>query len=86
MKKQRGKEDRSISVFLPLCFLLLFSANAYACPACKEAVGKLKEIWTSVGFNWSVLFMISIPFLIIGSFTAVLFLNYKKSIKKPAHL
>ncbi len=77
--ERRAQSERTFRIFLFSVLCPLFSESAYACPACKEAVGKLKEIWTSVGFNWSVLFMISIPFLIIGSFAAVLFLNYRKT-------
>lgn len=52
---------------------------AYACPLCKEAISKMGEIWTAVGFNWSIYLMISVPFLLVALFMMVLYWNYRKT-------
>ena len=57
---------------------LLFSQPAYACPLCKEAISKMGEIWTSIGFNLSIYVMIAVPFLLVGTFAGVLYFNYRK--------
>ena len=45
---------------------------------CKEAVEKMGEVWTSLGFNASIYFMLLVPMLLIGSFGGFLYLNYKR--------
>ena len=52
--------------------------SASACPLCKEAISKMGEIWTSIGFNLSIYLMITVPFLLVGAFAGLLYLNYKK--------
>jgi len=58
--------------------LLFFAPSAYACPLCKDAVAKIGTIWVSLGFNWSIFFMLSVPFVLIAAFTGVLYFNYRK--------
>gem|GEM_PF-7050359 len=36
------------------------------------------QIWTMIGFNLSIYLMIATPFLLVGSFALVLFLNYRR--------
>jgi hypothetical protein len=56
---------------LTLAFLVLDqSANeASACPNCKEAVsldaGEISDV--ASGYNWSVVFMLTIPFSMLGT-------------------
>lgn len=52
--------------------------EAFACPLCKEAISKIEEIWFAIGLNLSIYFMIAVPFLLVGTFGLVLFLNYRK--------
>lgn len=52
--------------------LLLWQAvpgRAVACPNCKEAVAAQPHEVAAMarGYNWSVLFMVSVPFLMIGT-------------------
>ena len=80
----RTKEQSKCLLLLSSVFFVLFSIipNAFACPLCKEAIGKMGEIWTAVGFNWSIYFMMAIPYLLVGTFAGVLYLNYRKQKKK----
>lgn len=43
--------------------------DARACPSCKEAVadGSDEESDVARGYNWSVLFMIAVPFSMMGT-------------------
>ncbi|MBI4000023.1 MAG: hypothetical protein HY351_05345 [Candidatus Omnitrophica bacterium] len=65
---------------LALLFIGCFIAckQAFACPLCKEALAKMGEVWAALGFNWSIYFMMSIPYLLVGGFIFALYLNYKK--------
>jgi len=53
-------------------------SSAYACPMCKEAISRMGEIWLAIGLNWSIYFMMAMPFILIGSFGTILYLNYRK--------
>ena len=68
---------RSLFLALFFCFLIP-SPSALACPLCKEALSKMGEIWTAVGFNLSVYLMIAVPFLLVGLFAGGLFWNYRR--------
>ena len=68
----------SFSVLCTLFSVLFFSKTTHACPLCKEAVEKMGQVWTSLGFNFSIYFMIAIPFLLVAGFAAALYLNYRK--------
>ena len=59
-------------------FFFVHSSAVFACPLCKEAISKMGEIWTGLGFNWSIYFMIAVPFLLVGTFAGALYLNYRK--------
>lgn len=71
--------SRSFAIYMT-AFSLFFSAqpHGYACPLCKEAVEKIGHVWTSMGFNWSIYLMLAVPFLLVGSFAAVLYFQYRK--------
>ena len=64
-------------------WLLSFGRPAFACPGCKEAIAKMGEIWTAVGFNWSIYLMISVPFLLVASFGGVLYIHYRRHHPPP---
>lgn len=61
-----------------VCSLLLVVSPAYACPLCKEAISKMGEIWTSIGFNFSIYLMLAMPFLLVSAFAGFLYFNYRK--------
>jgi hypothetical protein len=49
---------------LALCALLAGASDVWACPFCKEALGSSQGDLVS-GFFYSILFMLSMPFMII---------------------
>ncbi len=62
-----------------ITFIFLFSSKlAFACPFCKDALAKMGQIWTSIGFNLSIYLLIAVPFFLVGSFSLVLYLFAKK--------
>ena len=49
-----------------------------ACPACKtldDPIGK--------GFNWSILFMMAMPFTVFTLVGGTIFLHYRRANRKP---
>jgi hypothetical protein len=53
---------------------------ASACPSCKEALGSGTGGGDLVsGFFWSILFMLSMPFLLLGSFSLYFYYLIRKA-------
>ena len=70
------------SVFLAAVFLfVLFGAGvASACPMCKAALAGQEGQGDLVsGFFWSILFMMSMPFTILGAFSGYMFLLVRRA-------
>ena len=63
---------------LPLVMLCLIAAFAEACPTCKESVaengGNLVR-----GYFWSILFMMSMPFLIVAGLCTMFYLDVRRA-------
>jgi hypothetical protein len=57
------------SLLLAAGLLFASSPGAYACPNCKEAVSASEGQVASMssGYNWSVLFMLAVPFSMLGT-------------------
>jgi hypothetical protein len=54
---------------IAIAVLLAGVPTATACPSCKEALASSSGGGDLVsGFFWSILFMLSMPFLLLGSF------------------
>ena len=55
--------------WLALILVLAWAGDALACPNCKEAVtsseGQVAS--ASMGYNWSVVFMLCVPFSMLGA-------------------
>ena len=63
---------RRIQWFVPvLAFGLLLGAGGFAsaCPNCKEAVSvqPADVASTAQGYNWSIMLMMSMPFMLLGT-------------------
>ncbi len=62
--------------------LIFWPARAWACPGCADIVGKGREALASFrffqGINWSVVFMLSVPYLLIG----IAFLAFRRAARK----
>jgi hypothetical protein len=57
-----------LTITSAMLIMLLGASGARACPNCKEAVslGSGEAAEASNGYNWSVIFMISVPFSMMG--------------------
>jgi hypothetical protein len=64
----RGARGARIALAAAIA-LLLVADFAVGCPSCKEALGNSSGGGDLVsGFFWSILFMLSMPFLLVGCF------------------
>lgn len=58
--------------------MLIVPTYLGACPACKtldDPIGK--------GFNWSILFMMAMPFTVFGVIGGTIFLHYRRANREP---
>lgn len=65
-------------VSLLIVVMLIVPTYLEACPGCKtldDPIGK--------GFNWSVLFMMAMPFTVFGVIGSTIFLHYRRANRKP---
>lgn len=58
---------------------VLFQSAAHACAVCVS--GADNDPLTDA-FNWSVIFLMAMPYTVLGSIGAFLFYNYRRSAKK----
>ena len=67
-----------LSVSLLMVAMLIVPTYLEACPACKtldDPMGK--------GFNWSILFMMAMPFTVFGVIGGTIFLHYRRANREP---
>jgi len=62
---------------------LLLAGVAQACPNCKNAIAENAAGGTggdiARGFYYSILFMMSMPFLLLGTFTSVMYVQVRRA-------
>ena len=58
--------------------MLVVPMSLEACPGCKDLDDPINK-----GFNWSILFMMAMPFTVFGLVGATIFLNYRRANRKP---
>lgn len=75
---------RAVSMIVAVGLLGVLSTMAEACPTCKEALnGQAKYGNLPQAYMWSILFMMSMPFLLLGSFGAYMFMLVRRSRQSP---
>lgn len=59
---------------------------AEACPLCKQALNNTEQPAGDIagGYFWSILFMMSMPFLLLGSFSGYMYLAVRKARRELA--
>lgn len=71
----------AVTALATVLVLLLLNSTAAACPSCKAALasqdGKQGDILS--GFMWSILFMLSMPFALVSSFGAYMYVLVRKA-------
>lgn len=57
-----------------------------ACPMCKEAVKGAGKDPSALarGFQWSILAMLTVPYILIGAIALLLYFSYRKQKQKMA--
>lgn len=69
------------TLILALALVGLCTACVFACPTCKEGVDANDPHHQSLaaGFYYSILFMMSMPYIILGSFGYLAFLSIRRA-------
>jgi heme/copper-type cytochrome/quinol oxidase subunit 2 len=73
---------RAAGVFcLTLVSFLLLEAAAMACPNCKESLAQNDPAHATLvrGYFWSIVFMMSMPFLILSGLSALFWWEVRKA-------
>lgn len=59
---------RSTNLVIAIACILVFASVGHACPTCKQAIAEGGHHDQVVrGYFWSIIFMMSMPFLILGA-------------------
>jgi heme/copper-type cytochrome/quinol oxidase subunit 2 len=76
-----AKHKRLAAIALALIALLLVATVAQACPGCKEAIAEndLEGQRVARGYFWSILFMMSMPFTILGTFGTYCYVEVRRA-------
>jgi uncharacterized membrane protein len=69
------------TMLLAVALIAVVATLASACPTCKEGVDANDPQHQSLaaGFYYSILFMMSMPFIILGSFGCLAFLSIRRA-------
>lgn len=78
LQKVIGQLAGLLAVGMVTLATVLAPAAAIACPNCKEAVAEQEEQGLADGFNYTVLGMVSLPFLVVGTVAAVTIRAYTR--------
>ena len=73
---------RSLLQFsLALCVVLVVAQLAQACPTCKDGLAENDPQQASLvrGYFYSILFMMAMPFVILGTFGSFAYLSIRKA-------
>ena len=78
---QLAKVVRWMPVLLALCGVLLVACPAEACPMCKAALSNQDGEGGDLvsGFFYSILFMLSMPFAILGVFSGLMYREVRRA-------
>ncbi len=71
-----------LTMLVAVAVVLQGGTSAWACPNCKEAVSLQSEdaAGLSNGYNWSVMFMIAVPFSMMGTGAFVIHRAVKRGV------
>lgn len=71
---------RLLTLAVLFALVAIFAESAWACPTCKDAIQQGGNAANLVrGYFWSIMFMVSMPFLIFGSLTLYFYLLVRKA-------
>jgi hypothetical protein len=72
---------RWLLIALVLALILMIASVAAACPTCKEGLAQTDPQGDSVaaGYYYSILFMMAMPFAILGTFGSLAYLSVRRA-------
>lgn len=72
---------RPTTALLVLVVVLCLAGDAWACPTCKDGIAENDpgSQAMAAGYFYSILFMMAMPFLIIGTFGSFAYLSVRKA-------
>jgi len=72
---------RGLASILFVALLLCTAAVAEACPGCKDALAAndSQQYQIARGYFWSILFMLSMPLLIAGTFGSYVYIELRRA-------
>lgn len=74
----RKMQRRCLKALLMLIVVfVLTEAVTLGCPTCKDGMSENPNV--ARGYFWSILFMMSMPFLLFGSFTMYMYLEIRRA-------
>jgi hypothetical protein len=76
---RRGGKSAIISVVLTLAVVVLLAGVARACPTCSEGMADAQHQSMATGYFYSILFMMSMPFAILGTFCSLAYLSIRRA-------
>ena len=66
-------------VVLVGALIATFASIASACPNCKESLADPQQHSMATGYYYSILFMMSMPFAILGTFGSLAYLSIRRA-------
>jgi hypothetical protein len=82
--KTSGRLTRIVAVSVLFLLVMSVAATASACPSCKQALGDGSQGDLARGIYYSILFMMSMPFAIVGSFGCLAYRAVKREQRRVA--
>jgi uncharacterized paraquat-inducible protein A len=79
---QTPRKNRLIMMFATaLLVVVVLTGEAWACPTCKSAISgdDPVSVARATGYFYSILFMMSMPFVIIGTFGGLAYFTIRKA-------
>lgn len=68
-----------VCVFLPLAIVVLIAGVVHACPTCSEGMDDPQHQSMAAGYFYSIVFMMSMPFAILGTFCSLAYLSIRRA-------
>jgi hypothetical protein len=75
---------RWVLIAMAIALALLIATVAAACPTCKEGVAQNDPHGQSIaaGYYYSILFMMAMPFTILGTFGGLAYLSIRRAARQ----
>jgi heme/copper-type cytochrome/quinol oxidase subunit 2 len=75
------------STILALLVVALLATCVVACPTCKEGIGQNDPQHAALarGYYYSILFMMTMPFAILGTFGSMAYLSIRRARARQEH-